>query len=104
MSGFGDRIRIQRTAETEKLGLAGREGQIFGWTTPSVTGVSVIGTTTDDYAVNVHFDELNESFWFSDDLIEHVDHAAGTTTSLDGVDKEWVRLPNGDWVERPRST
>ena len=28
---------------------------------------------------------------------------AGTVISLDGQDTEWVRLPNGDWQERPRS-
>ena len=103
MSGFADRVRIKRTEETQTLGLAEREGQVFGWTTPSVTGVSVIGTITDDYAVNVFFDELDEDFWFADDLVEQVDHGAGTVISLDGVDKEWIRLPNGDWKERPRS-
>ena len=103
MSGFADRVRIRRTDETHRLGLADREGQVYGWTTPSVTGVSVIGATADDYAVNVHFDELDEEFWFSDDLVEHVDHGAGTVISLDGQDVEWVRLSNGDWQERPRS-
>ena len=103
MSGFADRVRIKRTDETQRLGLAGREGQVFGWTTPSVTGVPVIGPTDDDSAVNVHFDELDEEFWFSHDLVEHIDNAAGTVISLDGQDTEWVRLPNGDWQERPRS-
>ena len=103
MSGFADRVRIKRTEETQTLGLAEREGQVFGWTTPSVTGVSVIGTITDDYAVNVFFDELDEDLWFANDLVEQVDNGAGTVISLDGVDKEWIRLPNGDWKERPRS-
>ncbi|WP_309603114.1 hypothetical protein [Sphingomonas sp.] len=103
MSGFADRVRIKRTDETKSLGLAEREGQVFGWTTPSVSGVSVIGTSTDDYAVNVFFDELDKGFWFADHLVEHVDNGAGTVISLDGVDKEWVLLPNGDWEERPRS-
>jgi hypothetical protein len=103
MSGLADRVRIKRTEETQSLGLAEREGQIFGWTAPSVTGVSVIGALTDDYAVNVFFDELDEGFWFADDLVEHLDNGARTVLSLDGVDKEWVRLPNGDWEERARS-
>jgi hypothetical protein len=77
---------------------------VFGWTTPSVTSVSVIGATADDYAVNVHFDELDESFWFSDELVEHVDNAEGTVIGLDGQSTEWVRLANGEWQERPRSS
>jgi hypothetical protein len=76
---------------------------VYGWTTPSVTRVSVIGSPTDDYAVNVHLDELEEAFWFSDDLVEMLDHGAGTVFGLDGHDTEWVKLPNGEWEERPRS-
>jgi len=104
MAGFADRVRIKSTEETERLGLAGREGQVFGWTTPSVTGVPVIGPTSEDYAVNVHFDDLDEEFWFADELVEMVDHSPGTVISLDGQDKEWVRLPNGEWEERPRTS
>lgn len=77
---------------------------MYGWTTPSVTRVSVIGSPADDYAVNVHLDELDEAFWFSDDLVEMLDHGAGTVMSLDGQDTEWVRLPSGEWEERPRSS
>lgn len=96
-------MRIKRTDETQSLGLAEREGRVFGFTTPSITGISVIGTVKDDYALNVFFDELNKSFWFAEALIDPVDNGAGTVMSIDGVDKEWIRLPNGDWEERPRS-
>ncbi|MEI4505720.1 hypothetical protein WBQ88_06760 [Sphingopyxis sp. CCNWLW253] len=100
MTGFADRVRIRRTEETERLGLAGREGQVFGHTTPSVTDVAVVGTLSEDYAVNVHFDELDEGFWFADDLVEMIDHAPGTVIALEGQDAEWVRLPNGEWQEK----
>ncbi len=103
MADFGDHVRIGATEETQRLGLAGRQGIVYGWTTPSVTGVSVIGSSAEDYAVNVNFEELNETYWFSDDLVEFVDHAPGNVIQLDGVDVEWVRLPNGEWEERPRS-
>ena len=103
MAAFADRVRIKASEETERLGLAGREGQVYGWTTPSVTGVSVIGSTADDHAVNVHFDELDESFWFAEDLVEMLDRGAGTVISLDGQESEWVRRPNGEWEERPRA-
>lgn len=102
MADFADRVRIRDCEETARLGLAGREGQVFGWTTPSVTGVAVIGALGEDYAVNVHFDALGESFWFAEDLVERIDRGAGTVISLDGVDKEWVRLENGEWEERTR--
>ena len=76
---------------------------MFGWTTPSVTGVSVIGEATGDSAINVHFDELNTSYWFSEELIEMLDHGPGTVISLDGQADEWVRLADGEWDQRPRS-
>lgn len=103
MVDFADRVRIADSQETRRLGLAGREGQVFGWTTPSVTGVPVIGSPKEDFAVNVHFDALQESFWFAGELVERVDRGAGTVINLDGVDKEWVRLDNGAWEERARS-
>jgi hypothetical protein len=55
MAGFGDHVRIRATEETERLRLAGREGVVFGWTTPSVTGVEVIGTPAEDYAIPPYF-------------------------------------------------
>jgi hypothetical protein len=104
MADFGDRVRIRASAETEELGLARLEGVVFGWTVPSSTGVDVIGAASADSALNVHFEERGESFWFAEELVELIDHNAGTTISLEGVDKEWVRLPGGAWQERPRDT
>ena len=103
MTNFADRVRIRASEETERLGLAGREGHVHGWTTPSVTGVTVIGSPAEDYAVNVHLDELDEAFWFSDDLVETLDYGAGAVISLDQHEVEWVRLASGEWEERPRS-
>jgi len=103
MADFADRVRIKATEDTVRLGFAGREGQVFGWTTPSSTGVSVIGEAIEDSAINVHFDDLNAGFWFAEEHVEIVDHGAGTVMSLDGHDFEWVRLPDGGWEQRPRS-
>lgn len=97
MTSFADRVRIKHTEETERLGLAGREGQVFGHTTPSVTEVAVVGTLSEDCAVNVHFEEFDEGYWFTEDLVELVDHAAGTVIAIEGQDTEWVRLPDGKW-------
>jgi hypothetical protein len=61
MADFADRVRIKASKETEALGLAGRLRQIYGWTTPSVTGVSVIGSTADvESPVAVEPDEGGE--------------------------------------------
>jgi len=75
------------------------DGKCYGFTTPSVTCVEVIGGSTEDYAINVFFESRKEAFWFAADLVEFVDHAAGTEIRLDGVPKKWVRSSNGEWVE-----
>jgi len=103
MADFADRVRIKATEDTERLGLAGREGQVFGWTVPSSTGVTVIGEMLSDSAINVHFDDLNSSFWFSEELVETLDHGPGTVVSLDEQDLEWVRKADGTWEQRRRS-
>ena len=79
--------------------MAGLVGQVYGETTPSVTGVSVIGHLTRDYAVNVHFEGRKETFWFASESLEFVDHAAGTEIRLDGVPKAWTRKEPGAWIE-----
>lgn len=99
---FGDNVRILAVPETSRRGLAGRVGQVFGHTTPSSTGVEVIGSTDDDFALNVFIKELDEAFWFTRDLVEFIDHAAGTEASLDGVPGTWVRTEHGEWAERPK--
>lgn len=99
--GFGDRVRIISTSTTLALGLSGRVGVVYGQTTPSVTGVEVVGETKDDYAVNVFFEELGEGHWFVDDLLEFVDHAPGQGVKIDGVKGRLVRNADGEWEELP---
>src|SRR3954468_21122369 len=88
---FGDNVRIRSSVDTELNGFAGLVGQVYGQTTPSVSGVEVIGELDFDYAINVFFEDRRESFWFAPSLVEFVDHAAGTEITLDGVEKKWVR-------------
>lgn len=97
--GFGDNVRVVTTADTESLGVAGLVGSVYGHTTPSVTGAEVVGEITDDVAFNVHFDELNADFWFAPELLEFVDHGAGTEFTLDGAPKKWTRNADGGWDE-----
>jgi len=96
---FGDNVRVRSTPETEALGVAGRVGQVFGETTPSVTGVTVVGRPLGDHALNVHFKGRTDTLWFAPELLEFVDHAAGSEMRLDGVPKKWRRSENGEWVE-----
>lgn len=96
---FGDNVRIRSAPETESTGLAGLKGQVYGQTTPSVTGVEVIGALSSDYAINVFFADRDESFWFAPSLVEFVDHGPGTEVTIDGVAKKWIRTETGDWKE-----
>ena len=98
---FGDNVRIRSTPDTEAAGVAGLAGQVYGVTTPSVTGVGVIGRISDDIAFNVYFDDRGEALWFARDLIEFIDHAPGTVVSWDGVPTK-VRTESGEWEEIPR--
>lgn len=96
---FGDNVRVLSTPVTQDKGLAGLAGSVFGETTPSVTGVSVIGESKSDYAINVHFESLKQDFWFAPELLELVDHAEGTVITLKGVPKKWTRTKTGEWLE-----
>jgi hypothetical protein len=96
---FGDRVRVRETPATRAAGLAGLVGNVHGETTPSVTGVEVVGTLQQDHALNVHFEERDGTFWFNSEDLEFVDHAPGTTITLKGVERKWVRTESGTWEE-----
>jgi hypothetical protein len=91
---FGDSVRIRRSAETEVAGIAGRVGQIYGETTPSSTGVVVIGDHRRDYAISVHLGD-GEDYWLAEELLEFVDHAPGTTMKVGNA--SFVRRADGEW-------
>jgi hypothetical protein len=97
---FGDNVRVRSTTLTNERGLAGLSGQVYGETTPSVTGVEVIGEPKTDYAINVFFKSQNTSYWFASHLLEFVDHAPGTEITVKSAPtKKWVRAESGEWVE-----
>ena len=99
---FGDRVKIRTVAETEKAGIAGRSGVVYGATTVSVTGVEVIGSTAEDVALNVSIDESEETVWIAPYLVEFTDHNVGATITLDGVAKRWARDASGNWIVSQR--
>ena len=82
---FGDIARVLSTDETEKRGVAGKIGTVYGETLPSSSGVSdIVGDPKRDRAYNVFFDDLDEGFWFADNLIELVESNPNT--------KSWIGL------------
>lgn len=96
---FGDTVQVLVSPETEALGVAGLQGSVFGQTTPSSTGIEVVGKHRRDYAINVFFETLDRSVWLAEELLRFVDHGQGATISLEGVDQQWVRASDGRWVE-----
>lgn len=96
---FGNKVKIKSTPETAKRGLAGKTGNVFGQTTPSITEVEVIGEAVNDFAVNVYFEDLKNSYWFAEELIETVDTGVGSVITLNGVDKKWTKDSNSNWIE-----
>jgi hypothetical protein len=99
---FGDKIYIIDTPLTRENGFAGERGVVYGFTTPSVTGVSFIGTSSQDKALNVHFDHRNAAFWFAPELVHLIDHNPGLIVGVPG--KELIRRSDGGWDERPTAT
>ncbi len=98
---YGDNVRIVRTAETERLGIAEKIGNVYGETTPSDTKVEVIGNLTSDYALHVYFETLDVSYWFAPQMLEFVDHAPGTEIHVHGSAFKSVRQPDGTWKDVP---
>ncbi len=92
---LGDHVRIRETPETADTGFAGMTGMVYGITTPSVTGIEVIGGAPADTAVGVGFESVDMTVWFDPDLVEFIDHGAGTTASAAGQDL--VRTAEGAW-------
>jgi hypothetical protein len=100
---FGDRVRIRLHAETATAGIAGRLGLVSGITTVSVTGVEVVGSPTEDIALNVEIERTGECVWLAPALVEFIDHNPGATITLDGVPKRWTRDGSGHWIASSRS-
>src|ERR1044071_9411990 len=54
LSLMHDNVRIRVTPATEAAGVAGRIGNVAGFTTPSMTGVKVIGEIKEDLAFSAY--------------------------------------------------
>jgi hypothetical protein len=98
---YGDNVRIRRTPETERLGIADAIGNVYGETTPSESQVEVIGEPRSDHAFHVYFDSLQKSYWLTPGMLEFVDHAPGTEVHVHGTSFKSVRQRDGSWKEVP---
>jgi hypothetical protein len=92
-----DTVRIRTTDETEGLGIAGRTGLFYGFTTPSVTGVRIVGRGAGDLAFSVSIEGQDEPLYLDPDLVEFVDHTPGVTASVGG--RNFTRRADGEWIE-----
>src|SRR5262245_21719987 len=96
-ASFADHVRIRECPETDAAGVALLEGEVDGFTTPSVTGVEVIGGAPDDYAIAVSLQLSGACLWFRPDLVEFLDHNAGAEVVVGNV--KAIRQADGTWAE-----
>lgn len=94
--GFGDIVRIKESPETLAAKIANAQGTCFGQSVPSSSGVEVIGTPLNDYAINVDLGERG-AFWLADHLVERVRHEP-MTAEIGG--KIFVSDEHGNWKEQ----
>lgn len=95
---FGDIAKIKFNQDTEKLGVAGLTGSIYGETKPSISNVEIIGVSTEDFALNIYIEEKRVDYWFPREYLEFISHAPGTDLKIG--DSNFIRKENGEWVEK----
>jgi hypothetical protein len=91
-------VRIATTPATQRLGYAGALGVVMGFTTPSVTGVEVVGDSDEDLALGVSFDELEDA-WFAPGLLDKVDLQPGTEVRIGAW--RFIATADGEWKLAP---
>jgi hypothetical protein len=74
--GFGDRVRIASTPETDATGVAGKIGEVWSESDPSLSGVGpVIGDRGGNLALSVVFEDTEDMVWFAPHLLKRVERA-----------------------------
>jgi hypothetical protein len=93
---FGDTVKVLSTEQTEEANLVGKIGEVLGETSPSSTGVKYFGDAKDDYVINVEFQDINEEYWFTPDLLELVEQDSKSKTTSDNLEqvknKKWWQV------------
>lgn len=92
---FGGIVKVRSSPETDAIGISGKIGQIYGETTPSLTGVDVIGGINEDYALHVSIEGNDETYWLSPDLLEFVHYVEGT--DMCGWEDSSINPPKKWW-------
>ena len=90
-------IRIKASPETDRLKLTGKIGSYYGFTTPSVTGVDVIGDLGEDFAASVFFEDTGDQLWFADSVLEFLDHDPSLEGTIGG--RRMFYTSDGRWQE-----
>jgi hypothetical protein len=80
----------------DAAGYSGRFGQCWGFTTPSATGIEVVGGPVEDIALNIHCDDeaVADAFFRPGDL-ELLDHDPGLEIQIG--ETHLVRDDEGGW-------
>jgi hypothetical protein len=90
-------VRIKSVPETDRLGLSGKLGHIYGFTTPSSTNPAVIGELLEDYALSVYFEDTGQQLWFAHQLLEYLDHDPSLEATIGG--RRLFYTSDGRWEE-----
>ena len=88
------RVRVRSAPETEAAGVAGLTGLLCGETRPSSSGVDVVGTAPDDFALAVMFDDGREPLWFRPELLEVIGEKRVNIEFGRPDSRRAARLPN----------
>lgn len=80
---FGDRVRIASALQTEATGVAGKIGEVWSESDPSLSGVGpVIGDRGGKLALSVLFEDSDEIVWFAPHLLQRVERATSPPRRL----------------------
>ena len=96
---LGDRARVIETPLTERLGLAGRIGTVYGHTTPSLASTTeVVGESAIDVAVGLLLEGTEDEpvVWIAAELIRFVDHGGASEMTIG--DQRLTRAADGSWA------
>jgi hypothetical protein len=94
-------VRVRRTPETVRLGIAEIIGVIHGFTTPSQTGIVTDAECSDDYALCLYVEDndlpegrVDNTYWLPPDLLEDAGTRNVTTWHEEPVPQA-TRVPPG---------
>lgn len=98
---IGHRVRVIKVPQTESSGIAGRIGSLAGFTTPSQTGVEIIGEADHDTAFNVRFQNPDGNAWLPPEYLEFINRTSALEIDIYG--KRWSWRADGALNQRPES-